>query len=85
MAKLGLEGAQIAAPDPATNKPTLQPVRIAGGKVQIQWKRGAFTGICLEVDRGNGLGVSLDIDTKPDYEDPTNPPTGAAVWKCRAT
>lgn len=81
---LGLEGAEIPQPNPQTTKPEIKAILIAGGKVQLQWKKLGFTGIRVEVDRGNGQWVFLDIDTKPHYDDPASPPTGASVWKYRA-
>lgn len=81
---LGLEGAEIPQPNPQTTKPEIKAILIAGGKVQLQWKKLGFTGIRIEVDRGNGQWVFLDIDTKPHYEDSANPPPGASVWKYRA-
>lgn len=82
---LGLEGAEIAEPDPSTTKPLLKAILASGGLVEIQWKKSGFTGIRLEVDRGNGQFAFLDIDTKPHYTDPARPAAGATVlWKYRA-
>lgn len=82
---LGIEGPAVAPPDPQTTKPTLQAVPTAGGKVEIQWKKGAFSGIRIEVDRGNGQWVFLDVDLKPHYTDNASPAPGTtALWKYRA-
>ena len=82
---LGIEGAQQSAPDPATTKPVIKAIIVSGGKVQIQWKKLTFTGVRLEVDRGTGQWVFLDIDTKPHYDDPAAPAPGTtALWKYRA-
>ncbi len=80
---LGVIGAVQPAPDPQTTKPVIKAVTVAGGKVQVQWKKGVFDGIRIEVDRGSGWQF-LDNDIKPHYDDPTSPPPGAAVWKYRA-
>ena len=82
---LGLEGAEIPEADPSTTKPALKLVITTGGKVEVQWKKSGFTGVRIEVDRGNGQWVFLDIDTKPHYTDETRPATGTTVlWKYRA-
>lgn len=82
---LGLEGAEIPEADPATTKPALRAILGTGGKVELQWKKLGFTGIRIEVDRGSGQWVFLDIDTKPHYQDPASPAPGATVlWKYRA-
>jgi hypothetical protein len=82
---LGVIGTEQVEPDPSTTKPDIKLVLITGGKVQLQWKKLGFTGIRIEVDRGNGAWTFLDIDTKPHYEDPASPAAGATVlWKYRA-
>ena len=82
---LGLEGPAIPAPDPITTKPEIKLVHITGGKVQLQWKKLGFTGVRIEVDRGNGTWTFLDMDTKPHYEDPASPAPGTTtLWKYRA-
>ena len=82
---LGVIGAVAPAPDPTATKPVITVVIAAAGKVEMQWKKLGFTGIRIEVDRGNGLWVFLDVDTKPHYQDPVSPAPGTAVvWKYRA-
>ena len=82
---LGIEGPQIAALDPATTKPAIKAVIGSGGKVEVQWKKQGFTGVRLEVDRGNGQWVFLAIDTEPHYIDTlTLAPGTTALWKYRA-
>ena len=79
---LGIEGAVQPTPDPAATKPTLKAVLAAGGKVEVQWKKQRFTGVRIEVDRGNGQWVFLAVDTEPHYVDTyTLAPGTAAVWK----
>ena len=82
---LGLEGPQIPEPDATTTQPLLKAVIATGGKVEIQWKKLGFTGVRIEVDRGNGQWVFLDMDTKPHYQDAASPAPGATIlWKYRA-
>lgn len=82
---LGIVGAEEPAPNPETTKPEIKAVLAAGGKVEIQWKKGVFTGVRIEVDRGNGQWVFLAVDTEPHYIDTASPAAGtAAVWKYRA-
>ncbi len=82
---LGIEGAQQPAPDPGTTKPVLKAVIASGGKVEVQWKKLGFTGVRIEVDRGNGQWTFLAIDTEPHYLDTFTLPAGtAAVWKYHA-
>jgi hypothetical protein len=82
---LGVIGADEPAPDPTATKPELKAVLAVAGKVELQWKKFGFTGIRIEVDRGTGQWVFLDVDTKPHYQDPASPAPGTAVvWKYRA-
>ena len=82
---LGIEGAQVATADPSTTKPVIKAIIVSGGKVEVQWKKQGFTGVRIEVDRGNGIWVFLAIDTEPHYTDTlTLAPGTAAVWKYRA-
>ncbi len=82
---LGLEGPEIPEPDASTTKPAIKAVIVTGGKVEIQWKKSGFTGVRIEVDRGSGQWVFLDMDTKPHYQDAASPAPGAtALWKYRA-
>jgi hypothetical protein len=60
-------------------------VLAACGNVEVQWKKGGFTGVRIEVDRGNGQWVFLAVDTEPHYTDTLHlAPGTAAVWKYRA-
>jgi hypothetical protein len=80
---MGLEGTQKAAPDVVHAKPVLKIVLIAG-KPEIQWAKGLFDAIWIEVDR-DGTGYKfLTIDTEPDYSDTAALPASAALWKYRA-
>ena len=82
---LGVIGAEQPAPDAQTTKPAIKAVLVTGGHVEIQWKKLGFTGVRIEVDRGNGQWVFLAIDTEPHYLDTLTPAPGtAAVWKYRA-
>ncbi len=84
---LGLEGADAALPDPATTAPNLAGSFVtSGGCVEVDWAKGAFDGVKIEVDRGDGKGfVFLAIDTAPNYVDTVKPaPGAAAVFKYRA-
>ena len=82
---LGIEGPQIAAPDPATTKPTIKVVLVSGGQKEVQWKKLTFTAIKLEVDRGNGVFGFLATDSVPHYIDTLAlAPGTAAVWRYRA-
>jgi hypothetical protein len=82
---LGVIGAEEPAPNPETTKPEIKAVLAAGGKVEIQWRKGGFTGVRIEVDRGNGQWVFLAVDTEPHYIDTLSPAPGTAVvWKYRA-
>ncbi len=82
---LGIIGAEEQSADPATTKPDLKLVRVAGGHIEVQWKKGGFTGVRIEVDRGNGQWVFLAIDTVPHYVDTlTLAPGTSAIWKYRA-
>ena len=81
---LGVIGAEQPAPDAQTTKPAIKAVLATGGRVEIQWKKLGFTGVRIEVDRGNGQWVFLAIDTEPHYLDTLTPAPGtAAVWKYR--
>lgn len=82
---LGIVGAEQPAPDAQTTKPAIKAVLVTGGHVEIQWKKLSFTGVRIEVDRGNNQWVFLAIDTEPHYVDTLTPAPGtAAVWKYRA-
>ncbi len=84
---LGLEGAEATLPDAATTKPDLTKSRMAsGGRAEVVWVKGPFTGIKIEVDRGDAQGVRfLAVDTEPDYIDSVRPAAGqTAIYKYRA-
>ncbi len=72
---LGVIGTEEPDADPATTKPLIKAILGTGGMVEIQWKKLGFTGVRIEVDRGNGQWVFLDIDTKPHYQDAASPHT----------
>lgn len=78
-------GSEEPEPDPETTKPVIKAVLATGGKVEIQWKKLGFTGVRIEVDRGNGQWVFLAVDTEPHYLDTVSPAPGTAVvWRYRA-
>jgi hypothetical protein len=82
---LGIIGAEEQAADPETTKPELKLVRVGGGHVEVQWKKSGFTGVRIEVDRGNGQWTFLAIDTEPHYVDTLAlAPGTTALWKYRA-
>jgi len=82
---LAIEGAQESVADPETTKPVIEVVRVAGGKVEVRWKKGGFTGVRIEVDRGNSQWAFLAVDTMPDYLDTVTAAAGTtALWKYRA-
>jgi hypothetical protein len=65
-------------------QPNLKVV-MRGGKVNLDWKKGAYDGIVIEKDSGNGF-VVFDKDMRPNFTDPTPLPPGSesAVWRYRA-
>ena len=54
--------------------------------MEIRWPKQGFTGVRIEVDRGDGPGWRfLAVDTEPDYVDTVLPAAGAGpLWKYRA-
>lgn len=56
-----------------------------GGRVNLDWKKGMYSGIVIEKDSGDGF-VVFDKDTRPNFVDPTPlpEPGTSAVWKYRA-
>jgi len=82
---LGGIGAEEQGADPETTQPDLKLVRVAGGHIEVQWKKSGFTGVRIEVDRGNGQWTFLAVDTVPHYTDTATPAPGTtALWKYRA-
>ncbi len=82
---LRIEGDEEAAPDTDSARPDLSGARVAADEVRIPWKKGAFDGIRIEVDRGTGGGFTfLAVDTRPDYTDTEPFPAGGATWQYRA-
>jgi len=82
---LGVIGAEEQGADPETTQPDLKLVRVAGGHIEVQWKKSGFTGVRIEVDRGNGQWTFLAVDTVPHYTDTATPAPGTtALWKYRA-
>ena len=74
---------------PPANRDTAQPVLKAvnrGGKVNLIWKKGKFSGILIEKDSGNGF-VMLDRDFVPDFIDNSPMPERgqSAIWMYRAS
>ena len=82
---LKIEGAEQTGPDPETTKPVIKVVIINGGQKEVQWKKLGFTGLKIEVDRGNGQFVYLATDTEPHYIDTVMLASGTtALWRYRA-
>ncbi len=82
---LKLVGDEAAGPDAETAQPDLTGAKVVADGVRIPWKKGAFDGIRIEVDRADGKGWTfLAIDTRPDYADTEPFPASGAVWKYRA-
>ena len=81
-------GIEQTAPPPL-NRDTAQPVLKAvlrGGKVNLLWKKGKYSGILIEKDSGNGF-TTLDRDFVPDFIDNSVYPAQgqSAIWKYRAS
>lgn len=75
--------------DSPVNRDTAQPMLKAvsrGGKVNILWKKGKYSGILIEKDSGNGF-MALERDFVPDFIDNSPLPAQgqSAVWKYRAS
>jgi len=82
---LGIEGSESAGPDADSAQPDLAGAKVVADSVLISWKKAAFDGVRIEVDRADGKGwVFLAIDTRPDYTDTEPFPAAGAVWKYRA-
>lgn len=65
----------------------LQPnikVVLAGGKVQVKWKKGKSNGINIYVKRGDADFVFLAFDGSPDFTDSTPLPETSTTWTYRA-
>ncbi len=82
---LRIEGPESPDTDTETAQPDLAGARVVADGVRIPWRKGAFDGIRIEVDRGDSKGWQfLAIDTRPDYSDTEPFPAAGAVWKYRA-
>jgi hypothetical protein len=82
---LGIESASTGPTNKDTAKPIIKAI-LRGGKVDLVWKKGEFTGIVIEKDSGAGY-VMLDKDFQPDFTDATLLPAAgqSALWKYRAS
>jgi hypothetical protein len=69
--------------DPEAAKPVLTLRLVAGGQPEIGWKKGPFTALEIEVNRGTGF-TFLAVDTEPDYVDTFTPPATPTIWTYRA-
>jgi hypothetical protein len=74
---------------PPLNRDTAQPVLktvMRGGKVNLLWKKGKYSGILIEKDSGNGF-ATLDRDFVPDFIDNSPLPARgqSAIWMYRAS
>jgi len=81
---LGIEKTATAKGNTDDAQPKLKAI-MRGGKVNLVWKKGNFTGILIEKDSGAGF-VALDKDFSPDFIDNSPMPAAgeSAVWKYRA-
>ena len=69
------------------NRDTVKPEITAarrGDEVRIGWRKGAFDGVEIWVDRGSGTFVKLAVDMTPDYFDTEPLPATAQTWKYKA-
>lgn len=66
-------------------QPVLKAV-MRGGKVNLLWKKGRYSGILIEKDSGNGF-VLLDRDFTPPFVDNSPLPASgeSAIWMYRAS
>ena len=81
---LGIEKS-IEILDTDAAQPVLKAV-MRGGKVNLLWKKGRYSGILLEKDSGNGF-VVLDRDFTPPFVDNSQLPASgeSAIWMYRAS
>jgi hypothetical protein len=78
-----LEGAEKPQPDTINGKPALKII-FKAGQPFVQWPKGGFDALYIEVDR-DGLGWKfLAVDSEPDYLDTAALPATATAWKYRA-
>lgn len=63
---LGVVGAEMVPPDPATTVPEFDLRPTTSGKAEVVWKKGEFDGVKLEWDLG-AAGPKADIDLRPNY------------------
>jgi hypothetical protein len=82
---LGIESLNSGTTNKDTAKPIIKAI-LRGGKVDLVWKKGKFSGIVIEKDSGAGY-VMLDKDFQPDFTDatPLPAPGQSALWKYRAS
>ena len=82
---LGIEQTATPPLNRDTAQPVLKPV-MRGGKVNLLWKKGKYSGILIEKDSGNGF-ATLDRDFVPDFIDNSPLPARgqSAIWMYRAS
>jgi len=82
---LGIEKSTSAPLDKDSAKPIIKAVS-RGGKVNLLWKKGKYSGILIEKDSGTGFAM-LDHDFVPDFIDNSALPAQgqSAIWKYRAS
>ena len=82
---LGVEKSPAAPIDKEHAQPTLKVV-LQGGKVNLLWKKGRFTGILIAKDIGKGFAM-LDRDFTPHFVDNSPMPAvgESAIWNYRAS
>jgi hypothetical protein len=78
-----LEGSEKPSPDVIDGQPVLKIV-LKAGQPLIQWVKGLFDALYIEVDRGDGQGWKfLAVDTEPNL-DTAALPAAATTWKYKA-
>ena len=82
---LGIERSASVPVNRDAAQPELKAVT-RGGKVNLIWKKGKFSGILIEKDSGDGF-VMLDRDFLPDFIDHSPLPARgqSAIWMYRAS
>lgn len=82
-ADLGVIGPESTAADAETTAPEFSLRLTTGGKLEVRWKKGAFSGVKLEIDLGSA-GMRSDFDLSPHYTLNWLPPAGqSAVVRVR--
>ena len=82
---LGIEKINAAKGNLDEAQPKLKAI-LRGGKVNLVWRKGMFSGIVIEKDSGAGFAM-LDKDFSPDFVDNSALPAQgtSAIWQYRAS